>query len=489
MRSVIAILLLATLNFEYYQYLFGYRLEINVMRKHANIAETNWSRYCYKLADLFIVIFMGWVSYTLYFSSWDFDEERYSWAILVGGLLATSIFPLFHMYDSWRGKNIGGICYSTAVGYFCWAVSVILVVFIFKLGDKYSRGWLFSWWATAFFIGLLFRILLYFVFIKFFTKSKYGIFLIGDANYCSMISEAISKDKYSEFYISRVFTTNLNGIVADNWFEYSGNFSKESIGGIFEDEVWICLPLSKGEDVISIANDLDKTLLNIRFMPGLQELRLINHNISNFSGIRLLDISCSPMTTEKRLLKRLEDIIIATLILLLIMPIMFVVAMGVKFSSKGPIFYKQPRVSWNGRVFDMLKFRSMPVNNEKNKVEWGNAQNKQVTAFGKFIRKTSLDELPQFINVLKGDMSIVGPRPERDIFVKKFGEEIPGYMQKHMVKAGITGWAQVHGLRGDTSLEKRVEYDLWYIENWSIWLDIKIIFMTFFKIFSDKSAI
>lgn len=224
-------------------------------------------------------------------------------------------------------------------------------------------------------------------------------------------------------------------------------------------------------------------------MPGMQELRLINHNISSFSGLRLLDISCSPMTTEKRLLKRLEDFVIAILILTLIMPAMFIVAIGVKFSSKGPVFYKQSRVSWNGRVFDMLKFRSMPVNSEKDKIEWGNAQNKQVTSFGKFIRKTSLDELPQFINVLKGYMSIVGPRPERDIFVKKFGEEIPGYMQKHMVKAGITGWAQIHGLRGDTSLEKRVEYDLWYIENWSIWLDIKIIFMTFFKVLKDKSAV
>lgn len=130
----------------------------------------------------------------------------------------------------------------------------------------------------------------------------------------------------------------------------------------------------------------------------------------------------------------------------------------------------------------------MPVDSEKSKVVWGNAKNKNTTTFGRFIRKTSLDELPQFLNVLKGDMSIVGPRPERDIFVKKFGEEIPGYMQKHMVKAGITGWAQVHGLRGDTSLERRVEYDLWYIENWSLWLDVKIIFMTVFKVLSDKSA-
>lgn len=130
----------------------------------------------------------------------------------------------------------------------------------------------------------------------------------------------------------------------------------------------------------------------------------------------------------------------------------------------------------------------MPVDVEKNGVQWGSAQSKTNTKFGQFIRATSLDELPQFLNVLNGDMSIVGPRPERDLFVEKFRKEIPRYMQKHMVKAGITGWAQIHGWRGDTSLEKRIEYDLHYINNWSVWLDIKIILLTIFKGFVNKNA-
>jgi len=191
---------------------------------------------------------------------------------------------------------------------------------------------------------------------------------------------------------------------------------------------------------------------------------------------------------KNRFLKSLEDKVLSTLILLCISPVMLILAIGVKLSSPGPIFYRQERVSWNGRSFEMLKFRSMAVDTEKEGINWGGAKNKSVTKFGAFIRSTSLDELPQFINVLKGDMSIVGPRPERTIFVEQFKKEIPGYMQKHMVKAGITGWAQINGWRGDTDLQKRIEHDLYYIENWSIWFDMKIIFLTFWKGFVHKNA-
>ena len=184
----------------------------------------------------------------------------------------------------------------------------------------------------------------------------------------------------------------------------------------------------------------------------------------------------------------LEDKVLALLILLVISPVMLAVALGVKLSSPGPVFYRQERVGLNNRSFGMLKFRSMPVDVEKDGVRWGGATDKATTRFGQFIRQTSLDELPQFLNVLWGDMSIVGPRPERPMFVEQFKNEIPDYMKKHLVKAGITGWAQVHGWRGDTDLKTRIEFDLFYIENWSIWLDLKIIFLTVFKGFLNKNA-
>ena len=163
----------------------------------------------------------------------------------------------------------------------------------------------------------------------------------------------------------------------------------------------------------------------------------------------------------------------------LLSPLLIFLAVGVRLSSPGPILFKQTRVGFNRREFQMLKFRSMRVNAEEN-TAWSTESDPRRTRFGSFIRKTSLDELPQLLNVLRGDMSLVGPRPELPHFVEQFRETIPYYMVKHQVPAGMTGWAQIHGYRGDTSIEKRVELDLWYIDHWSPWLDLNILFRTFF---------
>ena len=163
--------------------------------------------------------------------------------------------------------------------------------------------------------------------------------------------------------------------------------------------------------------------------------------------------------------------------------------MGVKLSSSGPVFYRQRRVTWNGAQFDMLKFRSMPVDAESaSGPVWARAGDARATPFGSFLRRWSLDELPQFFNVLKGDMSIVGPRPERPEFIDRFRDQIPGYMQKHLVKAGITGWAQVNDLRGNTDLAKRIEFDLYYIDNWSLWFDLRIIMQTLGQVVKSRNA-
>ena len=197
--------------------------------------------------------------------------------------------------------------------------------------------------------------------------------------------------------------------------------------------------------------------------------------------------------------KRIIDIIGAGLGLILLSPIIAIVACAVKFTSKGPVFFSQKRVGKNGELFEMYKFRSMVVNAEelKENLEEQNEMSgpmfkikddPRITKVGKFIRKTSIDELPQLVNVLRGDMSLVGPRPERPFFVKKFQEVIPRYMIKHQVRPGMTGWAQVNGYRGDTSIAKRIECDLYYVENWTLWLDFKILFLTFFGRDVNKNA-
>ena len=191
----------------------------------------------------------------------------------------------------------------------------------------------------------------------------------------------------------------------------------------------------------------------------------------------------------RRFVKRVTDVTLSIVVLVLLSPLLLLIALLVRTSSPGPILYRQERMSLNGQTFDMLKFRSMPVAAEKDTgAVWAKPGENRATPIGAVLRRTSLDELPQFLNVLKGDMSVVGPRPERPVFIEKFKEQIPRYMLRHKMKGGITGWAQVNGLRGNTSLEKRIQYDLHYIQNWSLLFDIKIMLMTFWKGFVNRNA-
>ena len=190
-----------------------------------------------------------------------------------------------------------------------------------------------------------------------------------------------------------------------------------------------------------------------------------------------------------KFIKRSIDIVGSLFAIIIFSPIMLIVAIAIKLTSKGELIFKQERVGLNRKTFTMYKFRSMRIQDpNEEKSEWTVKDDPRKTKVGNFIRKTSIDELPQFFNVLKGDMSLIGPRPERPFYVEKFKDEIPKYMVKHQVRPGITGWAQVNGWRGDTSIEKRIECDIYYIENWSISLDIKILFLTVFKGFVNKNA-
>jgi exopolysaccharide biosynthesis polyprenyl glycosylphosphotransferase len=188
-------------------------------------------------------------------------------------------------------------------------------------------------------------------------------------------------------------------------------------------------------------------------------------------------------------LKALEDYLLGGAAVVLLSPVLCAIAVGIKLTSPGPVLYRQERVTWNGRRFTMLKFRSMPVGSESaSGPVWSRQADPRATRLGALLRRYSLDELPQFFNVLHGDMSLVGPRPERPEFVAQFRQEIPGYMQKHMVKAGITGWAQVNDLRGSSDLGKRIQYDLYYIDNWSLWFDLRILARTVWHVFRSRNA-
>ena len=255
------------------------------------------------------------------------------------------------------------------------------------------------------------------------------------------------------------------------------------------DAVYVTLPFEHSVEVNQIVDDMSTRLANVYMVPDLLHFDIMNSRVSTVEGMPVIHLIDESPLEVRRVGKRIFDFLFSLLVLTILSPFLLLIAIGVKLSSRGPVFYKQERMSLNGQRFKMLKFRSMPVGTESSSGPvWAKSGESRATKIGGFLRKTSLDELPQFINVLKGDMSVVGPRPERPVFIEDFKSHVPGYMFRHKMKGGITGWAQVNGWRGDTSIEKRIEYDLHYIRNWSLGLDFKIIFLTLFKGFVNKNA-
>ncbi len=256
------------------------------------------------------------------------------------------------------------------------------------------------------------------------------------------------------------------------------------------DEIAITLPLAAYAKLDGIVHVCEKSGVHTKFIPDYNNIIHSKPVTEDMDGLPVINIRNVPLTDPvKATAKRAVDICGALVGIILFSPIMLVVATLIKLTSPGPIIFKQERVGLHNKPFMMYKFRSMVQQTEADeKKGWTVPGDPRVTRVGRFIRKTSIDEFPQFFNVLAGQMSLIGPRPERTQFVEMFKEEIPRYMIKHQVRPGMTGWAQVNGLRGDTSIYERVKYDIWYIENWTMSLDVKILFLTIFKGFVNKNA-
>ena len=267
----------------------------------------------------------------------------------------------------------------------------------------------------------------------------------------------------------------------------------EGISDVIEsarvDEVLIALPPSRGDQLDHLLDLLKDETLDVGVVPDIHRYATLGCEIEDFDGLPVLRINDSPVMGFAAVAKRVTDVVASALLLVLLSPLLLTIAVLVKLTSRGPVLYVQERMGLDGHRFEMLKFRSMRVDAEQvSGAVWASATDNRRTKFGTLLRKTSLDELPQLWNVLRGDMSLVGPRPERPVFVDKFRSQIPHYMLRHKVRAGITGWAQVNGWRGNTSLDRRIECDLFYIRNWSYALDLKILTMTLWKGFIDKNA-
>ncbi len=382
-----------------------------------------------------------------------------------------------------------------------FVISLLLLVgFASKLTDYFSRQVLFSWFLiTPVVLAMAhwsLRLLLH----------RYSL-AEGEVSRAVIVGlNDLSRKLSNEFMQSPLLGVTCMGFFDDRWSERLSKTNQQSpetlLGSIASaaefvkthtvQQIYIALPMTAQPRILALLDDLRDTTASIYFVPDIFLFDLIQSHICAIKGIPIVAVCESPFTGINGTIKRISDVVLAFFILLLIAPLMLMVAIGVKLSSPGPVLFKQHRYGLDGKEILVYKFRSMTVMENGVQVDQATRSDPRITRFGGFLRKTSLDELPQFINVLQGRMSIVGPRPHAISHNEMYRSLIKGYMVRHKVKPGITGWAQINGLRGETDtidkMQDRVEYDLDYLRHWTLFLDLFIIFKTIGLVIKDNNA-
>lgn len=452
------------------------------------------------IIDAFVIVFSYIVAWHLRFKSgifeldtWFLSLEEYARILLI---VVPGYLILYYILQLYTAKRVQGrrveawhVIQANVLG----LMAVILVLYLTKQSD-FSRTMIFLFFCVNVFSEIIVRNII-----------REGLMNMRKNGYNQKHVLLIGYSRAAEQYIDRVKANpewgyEVRGILADNVIrgtEYKGIKvlgRTENLTIVLPenklDEIVITLGLSEYYKLEHIVGMCEKSGVHTKFIPDYNNIIPTRPYTEDLLGLPVVNIRRVPLNNAlNAFIKRVVDVLGALFALVIFSPIMILTIIMIKITSPGPIIFKQERIGLQNKPFSMYKFRSMVVqDNEKEKKGWTTKNDPRVTSVGKFIRKTSIDELPQLINVLKGNMSLIGPRPERPQFVEKFREEIPRYMVKHQVRPGLTGWAQVNGYRGDTSIQKRIEYDLYYIENWTLGFDFKILFLTFFKGFINKNA-
>ncbi|MNI21705.1 UDP-glucose:undecaprenyl-phosphate glucose-1-phosphate transferase [compost metagenome] len=455
----------------------------------------------YALVDFItiqVVFLLAW--WLKFVSGWiPFDTplpiSHYAIWSLAYGVIAVGVGFNISLYVPKRKKRYADEVFKVTQVHFISVFILLSLLFFFKAVDI-SRTFLF-----IFFIGSVCLISIYRYVVKAFLKrfrekgyNKQFVLILGAGSLGRRFCDNLSQHPELGFEIVGF----LDDYTSEHEYKYK-NY-KPIIGTIDEleislqkqiiDEVIIALPLDAHLKLGQIINTCEKAGVRTMIIPDYYDYLPSKPHFDNFAGMPLINVRDIPLDElSNRFLKRSFDLLFSVTAILITLPILLFIAAAIKCTSPGPIIFKQERVGFNRRSFYMYKFRSMKVmEGTSADTQWTTENDPRKTKFGTFIRKTSLDELPQFFNVLFGHMSVVGPRPERPFFVEQFKEEVPKYMVKHHIRPGITGWAQSNGLRGDTSIEDRIKHDIFYIENWSFLFDIKIICKTVVNGFINKNA-
>ena len=446
------------------------------------------------------IILSYMAAWFLKFDSGLFERETgtlsfwtYMYALLFIVPAYLILYSLCQLYTSRRVQRFR-VEFTNIIKANVLGLLVFLTVLYIIKQTHFSRTMLFIFFITNIILAMMVRGMIYLLLFSL-RRGGYNIkhvLLVG-------FSET-AKAYIDRVLVYREWGYEVHGILDDNAGpeeNYKGisvigriDSLKEYLDSNNFDEIAITLKIDEYSKLRYIVNICEKTGVHTQFIPDYNNIIPTRPYTEDLMGMPVINIRYVPLSnTFYSLIKRVMDVIISLTGILITSPLMVCIAVIIKTTSKGPLIYKQERVGLHNKSFMMYKFRSMRVQEAgEEKKAWTTKNDPRVTAVGKFIRRTSIDELPQLFNILKGDMSVVGPRPERPFFVEKFKEEIPRYMIKHQVRPGLTGWAQVNGYRGDTSIKKRIEYDLFYIENWTLGFDIKIMFLTIFKGLINKNA-
>lgn len=455
-------------------------------------------RTIFQLVDAAVVALSWYLAYQIRFhSSFSFlppatdavPFSDYAFLTLILMVLWFVCLQISGAYKSWRMENIGTEIFAIVKASTLAFLFVIAGTYFFAR-DDYSRV------ALGLFLGLaivnlsISRLILRFI-LRAMRRRGFNqrhVLLVGEPALCQAVMKRIKGR--AELGLQVTGCVSVRGAANLEIPDLGALQDLEKI--VIEHGINHVVVSVKNEDaglIDGIISSLIDLNVEIRVVPDISQYSILGFEVEEFDGLPILTLNQSPIVGWNAVIKRVSDIGYSIFALIVFSPILLFIAFLVKFTSRGPIFYAQERMGMDGRTFKMYKFRSMRTDAEaQTGAVWAQKGDDRTTWIGKLLRKSSLDELPQFLNVLKGDMSCVGPRPERPVFVEKFRKEIPGYMLRHKVKAGITGWAQVNGLRGNTSLEDRIEYDLFYITHWSLAFDLRIMLMTVFKGFFSPNA-
>ncbi len=396
------------------------------------------------------------------------------------------------IYASWRLVSLKEIFLRVVQTWFILAICLVGAAFAFKLSSSYSRLVVALWFLLSPALLVLQRIFVYSILRVMRGKgwNSRNLAIIGGGKNAQKLAEWVKEYEWMGLKLVGIYDDRKERGDVDSSGSVEGLVSAAREGKI--DYVYVALPMRAEQRIVEIVSAFSDTTASVYIMPDSFVFDLMHARWINMGGIPMVSVFESPFYGVNGWVKRIEDIVLGSLILLVIAIPMLFIAIGVKLTSKGPVLFRQRRYGLNGRVVEVWKFRSMTCCEDGSEIPQAKKNDCRVTSFGSFLRKTSLDELPQFINVLQGHMSLVGPRPHAVSHNEQYRRLIHGYMLRHKVKPGITGWAQVNGWRGETDtvekMKARVEHDLYYIRNWSLWFDIRIILLTLFRGFTGKQA-